>query len=224
MNSNPFRFPVLQFIGDACSIYVGRFGPLFLGHLVVALILNFGSLLALPVTGPLMAGLMYMSLKAVRGERVLFEDTFALFNRFVPTMLLGLVQVGIITAAVLLFGIPTLIGLFLAIMAGSPLGVFLVVFFGGLLTAWPTVYVLFYFTPAWFYILDDEVDCFEALRRSRALVLRQRRAWVGFLVPVSLLHLASLSSFCVGYLLVTPWLLVCFALAFEYQTRAEANA
>jgi hypothetical protein len=59
------------------------------------------------------------------------------------------------------------------------------------------------------------------MRRGRALVLRQRSAWVNFLVPVSLLHLTAVLT-CVGYLLVTPWLLVCFALAFEYQTRAEA--
>ncbi len=219
--NTPFRFPAYRFIRDACAIYAGRFGPLFLGHLVVALILNLGGFLALPVAGPLTAGLMCMSLKAVRGEAVRFEDTFALFNRFVPTMMLGLVQWGIIMGALVLFGLPTLVGLIWALFLENRLAFMSIFFFGMMLTLLPMVYVLFYFTPSWFYILDERVGWAEAMRKSRALVMRQRGAWTGFLVPVSLVHLAFLIT-CVGYLLATPWLLVCFALAFDYQVRSEA--
>jgi len=222
LEEQAFRFPTGRFVGDACGVFSRNFLPLFAAYLVVSLVLNFASCLGLFLTGPFAAGMAWMSLRAVCGEAVRFEDVFKLFSRFMPTMILGLVQYGIVLAGFVVFGLPTLAGIAWAMAENNVVALFAVFFVGGTLTLLPLVYVLFYFTPGWFFILDDRVDWYEALVKSHALVKRQRAAWLGFLVPVSLLHLA-ITLTCIGALVATPWIFLCFALAFLHQTAAEAR-
>jgi MFS family permease len=104
-------------IQQSINLYLKNFGVLCLAGLVTVLIsaFSFGIL-----AGPMIAGLLALSFKLLRGEKGEFNEIFAHFNKFVPTFLLVLMLavVWILTSVI---GFIPLIGFLFQLAVGPAL-------------------------------------------------------------------------------------------------------
>ena len=199
-------------------VFTDRFALLFFGHLLVNLVIGSGP--GVFVAGPFWFGLSAVALLAVRGLPATIDDLFSGFRRFVPTLLVGLLMLAMITVAGLAIAVPTLLLAMAAFAAGSTPLFSITLSVGLTLSLLPCCAVLFLYAPAYFILFDGETDALRAMQASRRMVWANAGQWLNVWVALSLLHVAGLLLCCVGVYLVTPWMVVVLAMAYEQEKRS----
>ncbi len=214
---NP-EFPPGHMISAAWRVFTDHFMLLFFGHLLINLILSTGP--GIIIAGPLWFGLSAVALLAVRGLPVKIDDLFSGFRMFPPTLVLGLLMTAFILGGCLVFAVPTLLLALLAFSTQSSSLVVITVSVGLTLSLVPVCVVLFFYAPAFFILFDGEMDAVSAMMASRRMVWNNAGRWLGLWAVLSLLHVAGLLLCCVGIYLVTPWMVVVLAMAYEREKAA----
>lgn len=217
--------PVFR-IGETLSaswrLFRAYFGVLFLGHLAINLIVSTAFSVLPPVggvllMGPMWYGLCRVSLAAVRGEPVRFEDIFAGFNRFRPTFLIGLYMMLIGLLGLVVTGGPAAFAIYKAWMTHSQMIFSFTCGAAGALCLIPLCAVVVLYSPAFFLVNDQEIEAWPAMEASRKMVSDNLAQWLNLWVGLSLLHLGGLLLCCVGLYVATPWMVVALALAYERE-------
>ncbi len=217
-------FPLGEMVSAAWRVFTDHFMLLFFGHLLINLILSTGP--GFLIAGPLWYGLCAVALLAVRGLPATIDDLFSGFRRFLPTLVVGLLMTAFIIGGCLLLAVPTLLLALLPALTVSadqsaPL-IVMILSVGLTLSLVPICVVLFFYTPAFFILFDGEPDALRAMTASRRMVWNNAGQWLGLWVVLSLLHVAGLLLCCVGMCLVTPWMIVVLAMAYEREKQAAA--
>jgi uncharacterized membrane protein len=93
------------------DLYLKNFGLFFLAGLMVAIV----SIVTIGIlAGPLIGGFIILVLKIERGEQAQFNEIFAHFDKFLPTLLIGIICMII----PMIIGMIPIIGLIFGIIAG----------------------------------------------------------------------------------------------------------
>lgn len=136
--------------------------------------------------GPLIAGYMFLFIRTLRGEQVRVGNLFDGFRRFIPILL-----------AFYLTNMLIAIGMFLLIIPG--------------------LIFIAYFLFVEVLILDKNLGVFEAMKLNKEMASR-RGLWnfVGLNIAlVLLLNLPGILSVGIGYLLILPYVMSVYAVAYE---------
>jgi hypothetical protein len=222
---HPSAIDASDCISVAWNIVKNNYG-LFLGISLLAMVL----MSCLPcvnifLAGPIMGGVFYCFLKAMRNEQVEFGEMFKGFENFVPLMVIGIIQAipeimaqGIrISVNVADFGLKnadrTLYQADPSRLLASGLVLFLIV-------AGFTIFVVgFAIRISLFFALPLVIE--HRLGVGDAIKLSARAAWsnIGGLILLSILEfliaLAGLLMLCVGVFLVMPILFCANAVAYR---------
>ena len=94
------------YIKRAWTILWEEAGPFILGGLILIVINSIASSI---LTGPMIAGFMYMTLRKLRGEKVTIGDAFKGFENFVNTFVAGLVYLVMVAVGTLFLIVPGII-------------------------------------------------------------------------------------------------------------------
>ena len=194
--SAPVQFDVFDTIKRSWPIVMANGGPLIGGGVLVILIslaANSVPGLALLIQGPLQLGLYTVSIAAVRGQAVRFEDLFAGFQRFVPAFLAGL-----------------LIGIFTGL--------------GAVLCIIPGLIVSVLYAPTYLYMIDEGLDFWPAMERSRIAVWDNFVPWCLLMLGLFGLNLLGMLACCVGTFVTWPMTIVVICLAYEQQRGTAGKA
>jgi uncharacterized membrane protein len=87
----------------------------------------------------------------------------------------------------------------------------------------PGIVVLALYLFVWPILLDEDVDFWSAMERSRRKALRHWPQWCLFVVVIGLIHFAGLLFCGVGLLVTLPWTKIAVALAYEEHFRAAPS-
>lgn len=204
------------------DIFLDRFGPLFIAHLVFNVIVSGVAsftcgLGGVVLSGPLWFGLSRIALCAVRSEPTPYEDMFTGFKLFLPTFIVGawMTFVGLLGASAMFF--PTLALSYRAWLIHSEWLFIFSTSIGCTLSLVPFCAVIVLYGPAFFFIHDGELNARAALRSSRRLVLRNLRRWLQLWAALSVLHLIGLLVCCLGTFIVTPWMVVALSMVYNQE-------
>jgi uncharacterized membrane protein len=94
------------YIKKAWDIYMDDLGNFLLAYIILSIINAVAFSL---LTGPVMCGMMYMTLKKLRGEKVDLSDAFRGFDNFGYTFVAGIVYVVVLGVGALFLIIPAFI-------------------------------------------------------------------------------------------------------------------
>ena len=211
-------FPLGEMVSAAWQVFTDHFVLLFFGHLLINLILSSGP--GIFVAGPLWFGLSAVALLAVRGLPVKIDDLFSGFRCFLTTLVVGLLMTAFIVGGCLVLMVPTVLLTLLAWTTQSVPLVVATLSVGTTLLLLPTCVVLFLYAPTFFILFDGETDALKAMAASRRMVWNNAGQWLGLWAVLSLLHVAGFLLCCVGIYVVTPWMVVVLAMAYERERRA----
>jgi uncharacterized membrane protein len=217
-------------IGETLSVswrfFADRFGVLFLGHLAINLIIS-TAFSVLPfvggilLMGPMWYGLCQVSLAAVRGEPVKFEDIFAGFRCFQPTFIVGLLMTAFGLVGLTVVAVPAALATYVAWTTHARLIFSLTFGVGGALCLLPLCAVVVLYSPAFFFVYDHKMDAWAAMEASRKMVSGNLGQWLNLWVGLSILHLCGLLLCCVGLYVATPWMVVALALAYQREKETQ---
>jgi hypothetical protein len=164
--------------------FIGFTALSFVGLAVLSHVPLGGPLLAM-ASGPLWAGLYFVGLARLSGERPTdFSDFFAGFGRFLPLLLAGLLTSLFIAAGLVLLVVP---GVYLA--------------------------VAYLFTLP--LIVDRGIDFWQAMELSRKTVTRRWFSFTGFALLLFLINLAGVLVVVVGLLVSVPVSFLAIAAAYR---------
>ncbi len=216
------EFPFGQLVSSAWRVFTDHFLLLFLGHLLINLILSSGP--GFLIVGPLWYGLCAVALLAVRGLPVRADDLFSGFQRFLTTFVLGLLMAAFILGGCVVLGVPVLLAILAAWITQCVPLIIVTASVGMTLLLVPVCVVAFLYSPAFFILFDGETDALRAMAASRRMVWHNAGQWLALWAVLSLLHVAGLLMCCVGVYLVTPWMVVILAMAYEREKTAAGQA
>jgi len=233
-------------ISRGWSLVTGNFGVLFVGALVYFLIeMAIGGLSRIPIigalvslgnfviSGPLMAGVYYMFIRAIRGEPAEIGDIFSGFKRGFLQLFLGLlvqsILVGLCMAPFIVILLVKLLPMLQHMdphaMANpdqqlefvkSLMPVVLGTLPWLLICAIPATYLSVCWKFTLPLIIDKQVDFITAMKLSWKMVNKHWFQVFGVILLVSLLNIVGLLVCCVGLLFTVP---VGFAaLMYAYET------
>ncbi len=249
VSQGDYDLDIFDCIGRGWELVKNNFGTLFVAALLVTLIEGaIGAMGSIPlagplfsianliVAGPLMGGLFYVFLRAIRNEAAEVGDVFAGFRKnfgqlflghLVPALLLGLCMIPFLV--VLAF---TLVPLFAHGQLGQPgqsqeqaaqalINTFSKISIWPLaLTGFICIIPLIYLQTCWAFtlplIIDKEMNFWTAMNTSRKQVGKHWWHVFGLVILVGLLNVVGVLLCCVGVLFTMP---VGFAaLMFAYET------
>jgi len=171
------------------------------------------------VVGPLVGGLFYLFLQAIRRQPATAGDVFAGFRLCYLQLFLGLLVSGLLAALAIIPG-AVLTGLGIAFAAGrnqEPSIALLVV--GGfflLLGMIPMIYLQVCWTFTLPLIIDRRLEFWPAMQMSRKMVMKHWWLVFALTLLIGLLNLGGLVVCCVGTLVTTP--IGIGALMYAYET------
>ncbi len=216
------EFPLGAMVSAAWRVFSDHFMLLFFGHLLINLILSSGP--GVIVAGPLWYGLSAVALLALRGLPTTIDDLFSGFRSFLPTLVVGLLMIALISGGCLLLAIPFVLATLLAWSTQSVPLIVMTFSVGMTLSLLPICAVLFFYAPTFFILFDGETDAIRAMKASHLMVWNNSGQWLNVWVALSLLHVAGLLLCCAGIYLVTPWMVVVLAMAYERERQAVEQA
>jgi uncharacterized membrane protein len=211
------EFPLNGMVSAGWRVFTDHFMLLFFGHLLINLILSSGP--GFILVGPLWFGLCAVALLAVRGLPVKIDDLFSGFQRFLSTLVLGLLMTAMILGGCVVLTVPALLATLAAWSTQSAPLIVMTFSVGMTLSLVPVCVVLFLYSPAFFILFDGETDALKAMAASRKMVWNNAGQWLGLWAVLSLMHVAGLLLCCVGIYLVTPWMVVMLAMAYEREKQ-----
>ena len=181
------------------------------------------SLVSLLITGPLMGGLYFFSLRVLRGQPAEVGQVFAGFRDNLGQLILAHIIPAIISGATALPGIImiTVSAIFMSRNHEANPGLIVLLVFGLLLAFVP----LIYFSTCWAFtiplVADQRLEFWPAMKASRAQVGRHWWMVLGLIIVVGLINLAGLLLCCVGFFVTTPLCFLTLACAYEtlFTTR-----
>jgi uncharacterized membrane protein len=232
-------------ISRGWELVKNNLGLLFVGTLVylliegaigmvaqVPLIGALASIANFIIAGPLMGGVFYLFLRAIRGEPAEIGDIFSGFRRafahlflatLVQSLLIGLCLLPFIV--VLIVKIIPLAGHLQHLQAGTPPDHETIVALESVLLACLPVLLVCaipatYLAVCWKFtlplIVDRQIDFWTAMGTSRKMVNKHWWLVFGLMILISLLNLAGICLCCVGVLFTFPVGIA--ALMFAYET------
>ena len=236
---------ILGCLTQGWELVKNNMGVLFVGALIYLLIeVAIGGLSGIPligslfsianfiISGPLVGGLFYLFIRAIRNEAAEVGDLFSGFRRGFGQLFLGtLVQSLLIGICMLPFIILflvkffPLIGHFHHLQPGTPPDRETIAALESiLLTTLPVLLVCaipaIYLSVSWKFtlplIIDQEMDFWTAMKTSRKQVGRHWWHVFGLLVLIGLLNVVGVLLCCVGLLFTIPVGIA--ALMFAYET------
>lgn len=217
-------------------------GLLFVGALIYVLIEGaIGGLAQIPfvgalfsianfiISGPLMGGVFYLFIRAIRGEPAEVGDVFSGFRRAFGQLFLGTLVPGLFIGLCLLPFIIVFVVKFLPLAghlhSGSvPDKETMDAIKSVLLTSLPVLLVCAipatYLSVCWKFtlplIVDKQLDFWTAMGASRKMVTKHWWQIFGLIILISVLNVAGLCVCCVGVLFTFP--VGVAALMFAYET------
>ncbi|MEI6193709.1 MAG: DUF975 family protein [Verrucomicrobiota bacterium] len=217
-------------------------GLLFVGALIYMLIEGaVGGLAQIPlvgglfsianfiISGPLMGGVFYLFIRAIRGEPAEIGDIFSGFRRAFGQLFLGTLVQGLFIGLCLLPVIILVIVKFLPLVGhlqsgATPDKETVEAIKSALVTCLPLLLVCAipatYLSVCWKFtlplIMDQQLDFWTAMGASRKMVNKHWWQIFGLVILISLLNLAGLCVCCVGVLFTFPVGIA--ALMFAYET------
>jgi uncharacterized membrane protein len=177
------------------------------------------SLLSLFVTAPLMAGLFYVTLQAIRGQPATAGDVFEGFRRAFVQLVLGYIISTILTGLCVIpaaiVGLVTLLPAITQNQEPSP-GAILATAGVGLVCLIPLIFL----TVNWMFtlplIVDKRLDFWPAMQTSMKMVRKHWWQLFGLIILVGLINGAGVLLCCVGLLFSMP--LGFAAMMYAYET------
>lgn len=152
-------------------------------------------------------GVGYLALPLLKGT---FAFGFALIclkivrnqSTDFPDILAGFQQIG-----------PTyLVGLILIVLGAI----------GFALCVLPALFVAFIYMFTLFFMVDEKLDAWSAMEKSRMLVMRDMGAWIGLFLVVVAINIAGLFACTIGLLVTAPLSMLMLALAYDQVAGAAA--
>ncbi|MGE5529076.1 MAG: hypothetical protein ACM3X6_08035 [Patescibacteria group bacterium] len=109
-------------ISRAFDLYFKNFAVLFVGMILAYLVggITFGILM-----GPMLAGLVFVCLKVLRGEKAEIGEVFSRFDKFVPTLIL-LILSGVVMGVLFAICLIPVIGWLVGLVAWPAIGAMVV--------------------------------------------------------------------------------------------------
>lgn len=177
------------------------------------------SLLNLFVAAPLMGGLFYVTLQAIRGQPATAGDVFEGFRRAFIQLVLGYVVCTILTALCLIpaviVGLVTLLPSMTQHQPPDPVPVFITIS-AGVVCLVPMVFL----TVNWMFtlplIVDKRMEFWPAMQLSWKMVRKHWWQAFGLILLVGLINLGGFLLCCVGLLFSMP--LGIAAMMYAYET------
>lgn len=179
------------------DLYFKNFGLLCLAGLIVGVIaaVTFGIL-----AGPLVGGMLVLSLKLLRGEKGELNEIFAHFNQFATTLAATLLF-GVVWLIVWVISVIPFIGWMINIIVGPALG------------------MLYFLTIG--FIVDQKMKPWEAFRRSiDCFATEPLFLWIYALICGILAGIGAI-IFGIGIILTLPLGIVGFAIAYRQLSVKE---
>ena len=233
LSESDYDLDILGCLTQGWELVKGNMSVLFVGVLVYLLIeFAIGMLSGIPligalfsianfiISGPLMGGLLYLFIRAIRNEAAEVGDVFSGFRRSFGHLFLGtLVQSLLIGICMLPFIIMFLVkffplmGHFQHLQPGTvPDRETMAALESILLTTLPVLLVCIipaiYLSVSWKFtlplIIDKEMDFWTAMNTSRRRVGRHWWHIFGLLILIGLLNVVGLLLCCVGLLFTIP--------------------
>jgi uncharacterized membrane protein len=229
-------------ISRGWELVKNNFGLLFVGVLIYFLIEGaIGGLGSIPligplfsianlfVVGPLMGGVFYIFIQAIRGQPTNVGDVFAGFRRAFIQLFLGTLVPGLLIGLCMVpFVIVLCVKCFPAIAhiqhAGSNNAEVLAAIKSTWSISLPVLLIcmipVIYLTVSWKFtlplIIDRQMDFWSAMGASRKMVSKHWWQVFGLVILISLVNVAGLLLCCVGILITIP---IGFgALMYAYET------
>jgi hypothetical protein len=177
------------------------------------------SLLSLFVTAPLMGGLFYVTLQAIRQQPASAGDVFEGFRRAFIQLVLGYVVSAILTGLcaipAVIVGLATLLPSLTQNQEPSP-GAILATVGVGLVCLVPLIFL----TVNWMFtlplIVDKRLDFWPAMQTSWKMVRKHWWQLFGLIILVGVMNVAGVLLCCVGLLFSMP--LGIAAMMYAYET------
>jgi GYF domain 2 len=177
------------------------------------------SLLSLFVTAPLMGGLFYVTLQAIRQQPASAGDVFEGFRRAFIQLVLGYIVPAILTSLCVIPAVVVgLVTLLPAVTQNQEpsLGAILATVGVGLVCLLPLIFL----TVNWMFtlplIVDKRLDFWPAMQTSWKMVRKHWWQLFGLIILVGVLNLAGVLLCCVGLLFSMP--LGFAAMMYAYET------
>jgi uncharacterized membrane protein len=245
LSENNYDLDIFGCVTNGWELLKNNMGVLFVGALIYLLIeLAIGGLSSIPfigsifsianfiISGPLIAGLFYLFIRAIRNEPAEIGDIFSGFRRGFGQLFLGTLVSGLLIGICLLPFIIIflvkffpLIGQFQHLQPGVPPdrqtvmaleSIFLTCLPVLLVCAIPAIYL----SVSWKFtlplIIDRELDFWTAMKTSRKQVGKHWWHVFGLLIIIGLLNVVGMMLCCVGLLFTVP--IGIAALMFAYET------
>jgi uncharacterized membrane protein len=232
-------------ISRGWELVKGNMGVLFVGTLIYLLIEGaisglaniplIGALFSIAnfvISGPLIGGVFYLFIRAIRGEPAEIGDIFSGFKRAFAQLFLGtLVQGLLIGLCMLPFIIVFIVkfiplaGHFQHFQPGTPPDKEMLTALGSVMFASLPVLLICaipatYLGVCWKFtlplIVDQQMDFWTAMGASRKMVKKHWWHVFGLIILIDLLNLAGVCACCVGVLLTIP--IGIAALMYAYET------
>ena len=224
-------------VGDAWNLLKNNFGMIFGGVAIFMLIQIFISVLAriplvglvftlgnLIITGPLMGGVYYFFLKAIRRQPAEIGDVFSGFRLAFGQLLLGYLVMAILIGLSTLPGIAIMaFPIYMMIRHHAPDAVpILLAVLGFIVAMVPAIYL----TISWMFslplIIDKQIDFWAAMGASRKMVGKHWWLVFGLSLVCGLINIAGMLACCVGIFISLP--VVFGAKMYAYESIFSAPA
>lgn len=176
--------------------------------LMVVVMLMGSSFVPFIIQGPLTCGLFMCLARSARGETPSFDLFFRGFDKFVPCLVIALIQVGTSLVVGFFFMAVAMVLLFGALAAAeggrSPDELFV-----GMLFFYPVMFLVLFTAQALFLmaypvLANQKVDGWSAVRLSAKAVRANAGGIVGLILLSALLAVAGMLACCVGIFLALP--------------------
>lgn len=193
MSQTNVQFDVGQLLGEAWNLFKDNIGP-FLGGVLVMLVLLSAS--SITYIGPIiLSGPMMLGLYKMILSAIRRQpvEFGDLFSGF-KQFLPGFLAYLVIT-------IFTSVGMIFCIIPG--------------------ILISILYAPTYLFILDDNLDFWNAMEASRKMVMNNFGQWLVLSLILFLINLAGTLACCVGILVSMPVSLLVIALAYDLQRRAD---
>jgi hypothetical protein len=175
------------------------------------------------ITGPVMGGVYFVYLKAMRNEPVDFGMMFKGFEKFVPLMIIGIVlSIPEIIAQILRFSID--IGRIGLTSGSGQIGdTQYAIATGAMIMAVAVGLVFFLIAAIWWTLLmfavplamEYDLSAIDAMTLSARAVLSNLGGMILLRILLALLSLLGLMAICFGYFFILPIIYAAYAFAFR---------
>lgn len=221
-------------ISGGWTLLKNNFGLLFVGVLIyfliegtiagLGLIPIIGPLFSIAnlfITGPLLGGVFYIFIRAIRGQPAEIGDVFAGFRKAFLQLFLGYLVPALLAGVCLIpVGIVAFFSVFPALAHHQPLpppeSVFLKLVPVLLICLIPTVYLQISWSFTLPLIIDKQMDFWPAMKTSWKMVNKHWWLVFGLVVLVGLLNVVGVLLCCIGVLFTAP--IGLGALMYAYET------